>query len=180
MSDIAEAAGVSTRSVARYFPTLEELVIATARLSIAEQSALCREYMIKLVEDHCTGRNLLDALLTLMKQAFFHHPEMFVFLADIELLLGSCGYCNECLENYEHNYLFIVQCIEEALARGREDHSIRFSGDINQEARFICQSYIGILTQAALLNRTSYDTVTKEFCERSLSYYIQRIMDNLS
>jgi AcrR family transcriptional regulator len=178
MKDIASAAGVSIRSISRYFANKDELVVQVTQFHIALQKEREEELLAELQASEQPAIEKVRQYLLLIKQAFWNNYEFCIFLANSELYLGQTDTNQQTSLVFFDHFCYLTHILRDFLNAGIEQGSITKITDVEMEAKMLCQSYFGFLIQLALTR------VNKRYSDREydaiINYYIKRVCDNLN
>lgn len=150
IKDIAKSAGLTERSVYRYFEEKAELVQAASYLCWEETTASIRSAFSKQSVSGMTGEQQIRLLLRLYCSFFLERPGMSLFTLEAEMFLHRAGknakVINRPPEKYESSNSPMV-C---AIRKGIVDGSLRTDIDHKELYYNAYDAILGVLQRQAL------------------------------
>lgn len=177
--DVVAEAGVSKRSLLRYFKNKEKFVIAVLKFMGERQREYgCQLYYADLPKD-CTGLEACKAYFAAVKQIFYEHPRYFSLLAEGELYLSHVqSQAAGVIDNYLGNFTASARSFQDLLEKGVKDGSITNLKNLDAKAGgVLCQSFFGMLIHLSLVY--AMNIYSMEECVCIIDKYIDSIMRNL-
>ncbi|MGI5984799.1 MAG: TetR/AcrR family transcriptional regulator [Clostridiales bacterium] len=166
ITDIAKAAGLTDRSVYRYFESKADLVLEAALLFWDSNVKKAEDVYINSNVMHLSGAEQIKEILLAYSHLYFSDRKKLIFIHEAEIYL-----CHERKSSQIRNrppapYSSFSAPLSKAIKCGTEDGSVRT--DINLEA-FYYNSYdslLGLMQKMAISNE--YTPISDENAERRL------------
>lgn len=177
--NVVAEAGISKRSILRYFNCKEKFVIAVLKFMGERQ----REYGFQLyyadLPKDCTGLEAVQAYLAAVKKIFSEYPHYFGLLAEGELYLSHVqSQAAGIIENYLGNFTASAQGFQDLLEKGIKDGSITNIKNLDDQAGVVlCQSFFGMLIHLSLVY--AMNVYSMEDCLRIIDKYIAGLVKNI-
>lgn len=177
IAEIARRAGVTERSVYRYFSSKADLVLAAALLFWSEaMGQVDARTQRELMPDVC-GAEQISTILWGYAQLYFTHRQMLVFVHEAEAYLNRCGKAllveNKPPAAFEAN----IGPLSAAIHRGLEDGSVRTDIDVASLYYNTYDALLGLIQKLAIGGRSTAADDEKakvrleQFCAMMESFY---------
>ena len=162
IKDIAKSAGLTERSVYRYFEEKSDLVQAASYLCWEETTDAIRSAFAKENTASMTGEQQIRLLMKLYCDYFLERPGMSLFTLEAEVFLHRAGknakVINRPPEKYETSNSPMV-C---AIRKGVEDGSLRADIDHKELYYNAYDSILGVLQRQALDAQSALELEVKK------------------
>ncbi len=131
MSEIADASGIARASIYRYFPTKQDLVVAT---SAWMWDGLIQERLSAVYEGRDTGAQIFAAFLDSFLQMYQNHRDILRFNQFFSVYVAREGTPPEQLRPFLEVINYVARQFHEAYEMGRRDGTLRM--DIPENEMF--------------------------------------------
>lgn len=148
VSEIAQRAGLTERSVFRYFETKADLVLETALL-LWEQYMDLAAVQAGQDEQPC-GADQVHYVLRQYARLYFTHRSEIIFIHEAEAYLNRCGKAMLLDKKPPAPYEAGVGPLSKAIRRGIEDGSVRTDVDIANLYYNTYDSLLGLIQKLAI------------------------------
>ncbi len=150
VSDIAKAAGLTERSVFRYFPTKNDIVIAAALCYWARAKDYIASQMVEHSGDAMTGIEQIELILQSYANILFIDPKGIRFSLDAELVLNNVGKNHKVVNRPPECYEAHVGPLSNAIERGLADGTVNPDADVRQLYYNAYDAILGIMQRLTL------------------------------
>ena len=145
VSDIAKAAGLTERSVFRYFATKSDIIIAASFLYWEKAKAYTENKLQADRYDGITGIEEINLILNGYAQLLFDDPQGIRFSLDAEVALYSVGKSHEVVNRPPEKFETYSGPMAMAVRRGLEDGTVDARANIKQLYYNSYDSILGLM-----------------------------------
>ncbi len=177
ISEIAQRAGVTERSVYRYFATKADLVLETALLFWSEaMGQVDAQAQRELTRGMC-GAERISKILRGYAQLYFTRRQMLVFVHEAEAYLNRCGKALLVENKPPAAFEDCIGPLSAAIHKGMEDGSVRTDIDVASLYYNTYDAMLGLIQKLAIGGRNdasddeSARVRLEQFCEMMESFY---------
>lgn len=150
VSDIAKAAGLTERSVYRYFPTKSDIVIAAALCYWARAKDYIASQMVEHSGDAMTGIEQIELILQSYANILLIDPKGVRFTLDAELVLNSVGKSNKVFNRPPERFEAHAGPLSNAVEHGLADGTVNPNVDVKQLYYNAYDSILGLMQRLTL------------------------------
>lgn len=150
VSDIAKSAGLTERSVYRYFPTKSDIVIAAALCYWARAKDYIASQMVEHSGDAMTGIEQIELILQSYANILFVDPKGIRFSLDAELALNNVGKSHKVFNRPPERFEAHVGPLSNAVERGLADGTVNPNADVKQLYYNAYDSILGLMQRLTL------------------------------
>lgn len=154
ISEIAEAAGITERSIYRYFQSKSELVFQTAMLFWQDTTNQAEAALVASQNAEATGAQQIRVVLGAYAQQYFAEKEKLIFEQEAEIFL----YKNDKVVLFENkpptHYASSTAPLAKAIQHGVEDGTVRNDIDLETLYHNTYNALLGLMHKMAI---TEYD-----------------------
>lgn len=150
VSDIAKAAGLTERSVFRYFPTKSDIVIAAALCYWARAKDYIASQMVEHSGDAMTGIEQIELILQSYANILFVDPKGIRFTLDAELALHNVGKSHKVFNRPPERFEAHAGPLSNAVERGLADGTVNPDADVKQLYYNAYDAILGIMQRLTL------------------------------
>lgn len=161
ISEIGKAAGLTERSVFRYFETKNNLVLATALLFWKKAVKNIKEKMDLTMDAKLSGIEQVRFVLSLYAELYFSSKEELIFCDEAETYLNRTGKIILLKNRPPLNFLESNEPLARAIKNGIEDGTIKNREEMCFIYSNTYDSLLGFLQKMALSNELMSDEVAK-------------------
>lgn len=147
---IAKAAGVTSRSVYRYFGTKENLVLQVAIDFLNKGFGTVEKHIAKKNFQEKNGLKQVEDFFNLQIKYFKEEPADALMLKEFEVFLRKHADSEELMTVYVERFNERKNILEMALQKGIDDGTIRNDIDLDLVSRTLAVSFAGVLQRIAL------------------------------
>lgn len=168
---VAQSAGLTERSVYRYFNCRADLILDTAFLFWEKVSQWVNSTVAERAHQYATGLEQVEIMLNIYSRLYIEHPECVRFILSVELALYNAGVTASIQARPPGKFDSSDSPMVRALHLGQEDGSIRKDADIKE---FYYNAYDAILgtMQRQLLDSTDCDLDSSKRMEHLCKMFI--------
>lgn len=177
ISEIAQRAGLTERSVYRYFATKADLVLETALLFWSQaMGQVDAQAQRDLTQDMC-GAERISKILRGYAQLYFTHRQMLVFVHEAEAYLNRCGKALLVENKPPAAFEACVGPLSAAIHKGLEDGSVRRDIDMASLYYNTYDALLGLIQKLAIGGRNDAGgnerarVRLEQFCAMMESFY---------
>lgn len=180
ISEIAQRAGVTERSVYRYFATKADLVLETALLFWSEAMGQVEVQAQRELNRTMCGAERISKILHGYAQLYFTHRQMLVFVHEAEAYLNRCGKALLVENKPPAAFEACVGPLSAAIHKGLEDGSVRTDIDVASLYYNTYDAMLGLIQKLAICGRNnasddeSARVRLEQFCRMMESFYRKR------
>ena len=173
ISEIAQRAGLTERSVYRYFATKADLVLETALLFWSQAMG---QVDAQAQRDMC-GAERISKILRGYAQLYFTHRQMLVFVHEAEAYLNRCGKALLVENKPPAAFEACVGPLSAAIHKGLEDGSVRRDIDMASLYYNTYDALLGLIQKLAIGGRNDAGgnerarVRLEQFCAMMESFY---------
>lgn len=142
--DIAREAGLTPRSVQRYFKDRDALLLAVTEYFLNRYNQYVQDYIWQNRRKDMNALDEVGLFLEAQKKIYLQNGGVFLLMAELELYF----------KRYKRRYLFAMPqlkkldamrpCLQDILRRGAAEGSLCISGDIVDLVELIVATYTGL------------------------------------
>lgn len=147
---IAKAAGVTSRSVYRYFGTKENLVLQVAIDFLNKGFDVVEKHIAKKNFQEKNGLMQVEDFFNLQIKHFKEEPADALMLKEFEVFLRKHADSEDLMTVYVERFNESKTILEMALQKGIADGSIRSDMDMDLVSRTLAVTFAGVLQRIAL------------------------------
>jgi Transcriptional regulator len=175
---VAGEAGVSKRSLLRYFDSKESLLLAVFgrinRDCFREIMAFCNERM----KETMAADRKLEVLFESLRSLFRTRENRIITIVEVEIYLKDCPKSEFVKSQFLKIYEFYTSKIEEILFEGERECIFRDLGGCEKiSADLIWNAYWGLMTQLTL--SVKLGKYSLEYARRIIVEFIKRVIGDL-
>ena len=180
ISEIAQRAGLTERSVYRYFATKADLVLETALLFWSESMRQVDAQAQRELSRNMCGAERISRILRGYAQLYFTHRQTLVFVHEAEAYLNRCGKALLVENKPPAAFEARVGPLSAAIHQGLEDGSIRTDIDVATLYYNTYDAMLGLIQKLAIGGRTDSGDEENarvrldQFCQMLESFYRKR------
>ena len=145
VSDIARRAGLTERSIFRYFATKTDIVIAAVFLYWEKAEKYTRETLEKESRPGMTGIEQIRVILNAYSSLILADPQGIRFSLDAEVALYNAGKNHEVVNRPPEKFECYTGPMAQAVRRGIEDGTVNPEADIKQLYYNSYDSILGLM-----------------------------------
>lgn len=145
---VAETAGVSLRSVLRYFPSKESLIAKVIENRLQRFAENCQS--AQPARQDGSGADRVKALLDAFLEVFVNDADQFIFLCYVEFYMYSRD-CGRPADSYTEMQGLLRSLFKDAILCGQRDGSLKNNDDADLLCDIVLNSVSGMLQKLALL-----------------------------
>lgn len=155
IKDIAQAAGLTERSVYRYFETKADIVQAAAYLYWDKWTQRAEEYAQAGDISKITGLEQVRGLLDFYSNMYFESPRGVLFTIQAELYLFTAGESRQVLNRPPYPFDTSESPLVKAIRKGQRDGSISRQADVKELYYNAFDSILGVMQKLAMESASS-------------------------
>ncbi|MEA4854330.1 MAG: TetR/AcrR family transcriptional regulator [Christensenella sp.] len=176
---IAKKAGVTERSVQRYFGNLESLRLEAMKVFMRDYSTmLYTRYQERISEKDSGAERLKVFLKTYAYSIEIDDPKISLVAHEIEIHFIKNRIPFDCVNAGIYDANTRDNLIHELLQKGKTDGSINASVDIEKIYMYIITTFPGMLVRTAMLSRNDFYTGSDMLTRTIIDQYID-VLDGL-
>lgn len=174
--DIAEASGLTERSVFRYFDTKADLVFATAMHFFNHEVDLLTSFWDEVDKGGENGREKVYQVLLAYAMLFFDKRESLIFIQEAEIYLYRANILNHVHKSPIESYKSKNGPLSMAICEGIEDGSIKESHNLEMFYFNAFDSLLGLLQKMAT---TAYSNFSEEEQKERLVHFCKMLVQSI-
>lgn len=172
VSEIGKSAGLTERSVFRYFETKNDLVLASALLFWKETVKAIEEKIEVLSTEKLSGIEEVGCILSLYANLYFTSKQELIFCEEAETYLNRSGKIIYLKNRPPLNFETSNDPLARAIKKGLKDGTIKNSSNIAFIYSNTYDSLLGFLQKMALNN----DLMNDEIAKNRLNLFVESII----
>ena len=150
IKDIAAAAGLTERSIYRYFETKADIVQAAAYLYWDKWTQQAAAHAQKAGISHMAGIEQIRTLLGFYSSMYFESPRGVLFTIEAEMYLFTAGKNKQVLNRPPYPFETSDSPLVTAIRKGLEDGSVSRSADVKELYYNAFDSVLGVMQKLAI------------------------------
>lgn len=180
ISDIAKLAGITDRSIYRYFSTKADLVLETALLFWSESMERVETQAQMELDGEICGASCILKILRGYASLYFTHRQMLVFVHEAETYLNRCGKALLVANKPPAPFENCAGPLSVAIHKGIVDGSVRTDLDLPSLYYNTYDALLGLIQKLAIAGRNNAadDENARirldQFCSMMESFYRKR------
>ncbi len=172
ISEIGESAGLTERSVFRYFETKNDLVLASALLFWNETVQTIEKNLDLAAMEKLSGIEEVRYILSLYAKLYFTSKQELIFCEEAETYLNRSGKITYLQNRPPLNFYTSNDPLARAIKKGIKDGTIKNSENINHIYSNTYDSLLGFLQKMELNN----DLMNDEIAKIRLNLFVESIV----
>lgn len=177
--EIAQAAGLTERSVYRYFDSRGELVLAATYLFWDHISRWVNNQASQGENAGLTGLQQVEIMLHIYSRLYIEHPECVRFILGAEMALYSAGITASIQARPPGRFDSSASPMARAMRLGQEDGSISKDADIKEIYYNAYDAILGTM-QRQLLDSTDCDLDSSQRMEHLCQLFLYALQGRIS
>lgn len=176
ISDIAEASGLTERSVFRYFDTKADLVLAAAVHFFNYEVDILHPFWDEIDKNNTSGHEKVYEVLLAYAMLFFDQKLSLIFVQEAEIYLYRSNMLNKIRPKLVESYKSKNGPLSLAICKGIEDGSIKESHDLELFYFNAFDSMLGLLQKMAT---TAYEDFSEEEQKERLVHFCKMLVQSI-
>lgn len=177
--EIAHAAGLTERSVYRYFESRGDLILSVTYLFWDKLSQWVQSQVAQNDHPELTGLEQAKLLMRIYSRLYIEHPEYVRFILGVEMALHSAGITASIRSRPPGRFDTSNSPMARALRQGQKDGSIHKDADIKMVYYNAYDAILGTM-QRQLLDSTDCDLDNSQRMEHLCKLFIRDLLDPVS
>ena len=177
IKEIASAAGLTERSIYRYFETKTDIVEAAAHLFYQ----ITTKEVQRLIEDsnmeEKSGMEQIKVMLNYYSSMYFENPEGVRFTLDAEIFLYHSGRNIQLLNWLPHKFEISDSPLVRAIYKGIEDGSVSAKVDVKVMYYNVYESILGVMQKMAYESVWASEQEKRERMKQLRSVFIKAFQE---
>lgn len=180
ISEIAQRAGVTERSVYRYFTSKTDLVLETALLFWSEAMEQVEAQVRQELRKDMCGAERIGRILRGYARLYFTHRQMLIFVHEAEAYLNRCGKALLVENKPPAAFEDRAGPLSAAIYKGMEDGSVRTDIDMASLYYNTYDAMLGLIQKLAIVGRNdpaddeNARVRLEQFCTMMEGFYRKR------
>ncbi len=176
ISDIAKIAGLTQRSVYRYFETKADLVLASAMLFWSKTVDASEKAYKKSQIDQLNGAMQIEAILNAYAKQYFVDSKKLIFIQEAEVFLYRSGMVSLVSSTPPETFEEMVAPLSKAISKGLQDGSVKNKEKAIRSYYNAYDSLLGLMQKMATRENEQSD---KEETRQRLQEFCKLLTDDI-